>query len=60
MSYIDSIFVIPAGAELAPHLMRGIQWSLNTGSLLSQGRRLDSRFRGNDETSGILYAAFNS
>ena len=54
MSYTLSILVIPAQAEPAPHLMRGIHGVLNTGFLLSQERRLDSRFCGNDETADIM------
>jgi len=50
--------VIPAEAEPAPHLMRGIQLFLNTGSLLSQGRRLDSRFHGNDNLGETTKESF--
>jgi hypothetical protein len=44
-------FVIPGLTKPVPYLIRENPGFIDTGSLLSQGRRLDSRFCGNDALS---------
>ena len=42
------------GSRACPALDAGNPWFLNTGSLHSQGQRLDSRFRGSDSDLGFF------